>query len=135
MRTLPRWLALIAVVVGLCGCADLGAQKGIQSAEPGQRILAIRAAGEARDQSAVPLLIDRLSDEDVAVRFYAILALDRITGTRMGYDYGGTLASRREAMARWREAMNSGTFARATSQPAGDRPVTTSDGEGMRPTE
>jgi len=126
---------MIACVVGTSGCAELGAQKGIQSSEPGQRILAIRAAGEARDQSAVPLLVDRLSDEDMAVRFYAILALERITGTRMGYDYGGTLASRREAIDRWRDAMNNGTFARATSRPAAEAWRTGADRNGMRPTE
>lgn len=126
---------MIACVVGPSGCAELGARPGIQSAEPGQRILAIRAAGEARDTSSVPLLVDRLSDEDVAVRFYAILALDRITGTRMGYDYGGTIAARREAIERWREAMNSGTFARATSRPSAEESRAARDGDGSRPTE
>ncbi len=126
---------LAAVAVGLGGCGEQGARVGIQSAEPDVRIMAIRAAGSARDQSAVPLLVDRLSDEDDAVRFYAILALERITGTRMGYDYGSSLAVRHEAIERWREAMNSGAFARATSRPAAEESRAARDGDGSRPTE
>jgi HEAT repeat protein len=74
----------------------------IQSADAGERILAIQAAGQAKDQSAVPLLVDRLEDEDDAVRFFAILALDRITGQRLGFDYAQPPSRRAAAVERWR---------------------------------
>jgi len=56
-----------------------------------------------RDEKAVALLVDRLEDEDEGVRFYAILALDRITGERFGYDYAAPIDQRAEAVDRWRE--------------------------------
>ncbi|MFO0972854.1 MAG: HEAT repeat domain-containing protein [Phycisphaerae bacterium] len=90
------------------GCGSQAQRAGIQSLEPGERIRAIRSAGEARDAAAVPLLIDRLDDEDEAVRFFAILALERITGTRMGYDYRMWGAARVAAIERWRDALHSG---------------------------
>lgn len=75
----------------------------IQSERPHVRIRAIHQAGELRDEKAVALLVDRLEDEDEGVRFYAILALDRITGERFGYDYAARSDRRAEAVDRWRE--------------------------------
>ena len=62
-------------------------------------------AGERSDRSAVPALVDRLEDEDEAVRFYAILALERLTGTRLGYDYGAPEMERRAGVDRWRRSV------------------------------
>jgi hypothetical protein len=75
----------------------------IQSERPHERIRAIHQAGELRDEKAVALLVDRLEDEDEGVRFYAILALDRITGDRFGYDYAAPIDRRAESVNRWRE--------------------------------
>lgn len=80
----------------------------IQSENPADRVLAIRAAGEARDAKSVPLLVDRLEDEDRAVRLYAILALEKITGQRFGYDYAKPDADQREAIERWRAHVRGG---------------------------
>ncbi|MFQ5411732.1 MAG: HEAT repeat domain-containing protein [Phycisphaerae bacterium] len=80
----------------------------IQSENPGDRILAIRSAGEARDRGAVPLLVDRLEDEDDGVRFFAILALDKITGERLGYAYGDPPRLRAAAVERWRAYVRDG---------------------------
>lgn len=74
----------------------------IQSADVNQRILAIYAAAESGDKQSVPLLVDRLEDEDEAVRFYAILALDKMTGRRLGYDYASPPSERAKAVERWR---------------------------------
>lgn len=74
----------------------------IQSERPHLRIRAIHQAGELRDEKAVALLVDRLEDEDEGVRFYAILALDRITGERFGYDYAAPSERRAESVNRWR---------------------------------
>jgi hypothetical protein len=80
----------------------------IQSQNPSERILAIRTAAETKDQGAVPLLVDRLEDEDEAVRFFAIIALDKITGERFGYDYAQPANLRAKAVERWREYVRQG---------------------------
>jgi len=107
-RTIARW-SVSLVLLAPCGLYFLGCQSptpspaSIQSADPDERIRAIRTAADARDASAVPLIVDRLEDEDSAVRFFAILALDRITGQRFGYDYGAPAVQRAAAVQRWRE--------------------------------
>lgn len=116
MRGVPTGLEAIRVISicclglpGLGSCAD--AQKHhatLQSSDPNTRIRAIIVAGRTRDSASVPLLVDRLDDEDEGVRFYAILALDRITGTRLGYDYSANAAQRIEAVERWRAFVREG---------------------------
>ena len=81
---------------------------GIQAENPGDRILAIHAAGEARDRQSVPLLVDRLEDEDEGVRFFAIQALERITGQRFGYDYTKPSPTRARAVEKWRDYVKNG---------------------------
>ncbi len=117
------FLLTCATVFSLGGCVDPVSRAGIQSSDAGTRILAIKAAGDARDRSAVPLLVDRLDDEDDAVRFFAILALERITGTRMGYDFAAPSSQRVAAIDRWRRAVNDGDFARTTTRPSGVEPA------------
>lgn len=63
---------------------------------------AIIDAGDQQDRAAVPILVDRLEDEDPAVRFYAILALERLTGTRLGFRFEAPVHERRSAVERWR---------------------------------
>ncbi len=94
--------------------------KSINAPDPGLRIMAVREAGERGDGSAVPLLVDRLEDEDEGVRFYAILALEKITGTRMGYDYRKPAQERALAVNRWRSFLDSRP--RAATQPGQEGP-------------
>ncbi len=100
----------LACLLGLSTCSAPPAfiRDDIQSENPADRILAIRAAAEARDDRSVPLLVDRLEDEDRAVRFFAIIALDKITGHRFGYDYAKPDAGRRKAVERWRAYVRRG---------------------------
>jgi hypothetical protein len=56
-----------------------------------------------------------LEDEDEAVRFYAILALEKLTGTRRGYRYGDPVDLRRRAIERWRMYAAAGSTADAGS--------------------
>jgi hypothetical protein len=98
-------VCLLSAVACGCGRPDPAA---IQSADPNQRILGIFAAATAGDALAVPLLVDRLEDEDEAVRFYAIIALDRITGQRFEYDYAKSASERARAVARWRRFVREG---------------------------
>ena len=88
----------------------------IHSADPGERILALRAAADHKDRLAVPLIVDRLEDEDEAVRFYAILALDKITGQRLGYDYAKPLEARARSVELWRQYVRGGNHAGANGE-------------------
>ncbi len=104
-----RVYCLAAILLAPGGCAKPKFYRAdIQSEDPGDRILAIRAAGEAGDRKAVPHLVDRLDDEDDGVRFFAILALERITGSRLGYHYAASSVERTEAVERWREYVRDG---------------------------
>ncbi|OWY71087.1 hypothetical protein B7486_10795 [cyanobacterium TDX16] len=119
------------VVLSLAGgCTSIGPYRAqISSEEPAERILAVRAAAEAKDWRSVPLIVDRLEDEDDAVRFYAILALERITGERFGYDYSQTGRERAASVSRWRTYVKGGKYLTAAAaaeledgEPSGGRP-------------
>lgn len=88
--------------------------EALQSPDPGCRIRAIAAVAAERNHDAVPHLVDRLEDEDEAVRFYAILGLEKIEGTRLGYDYGQNDVERVKAVKRWRNYVRQGRH-RATA--------------------
>lgn len=55
----------------------------------------------------MPILVNRLEDEDEAVRFFAIIALEKITGQRFGYEYSKPLAARTRSVELWREYLKS----------------------------
>jgi HEAT repeat protein len=124
----------LLLLVGACESKPGVYRAAIQSANPDERILGIRAAGEAKDQHAVPLLVDRLEDEDEAVRFFAIIALDRITGQRFGYDYALPASRRARAVELWREYVRRGaqTAASSANLPAGDAAGTAAGGSLVR---
>lgn len=107
----------MAVCLVVVGCSKpQHFHSNIQSESAGDRILAIRAAGEAKDRAAVPLIVDRLEDEDDGVRFFAILALERITGTRLGYDYAADFERRVPSVERWREYVRRGNHTRGAPE-------------------
>jgi len=95
---------ILAGAAGMCcsACAT-SVRPSLNSPDPQARIVAVVQAGERGDQEAVPLLVDLLEDGDGAVRMYAIIALEKITGTRRGYDYAGTSLRRAVAVRAWRE--------------------------------
>lgn len=78
-----------------------------------ERILAARHAAEIQDRGVIPLLVDRLEDDDPAVRLFTILALEKLTGTRLGYDYRSDDLQRARAAQRWRRYLAE----QAASQP------------------
>lgn len=99
------WLGLLALALALISACGRPASRPVsfQSDDVNERILAVRQAAEQNDKTTIPLLVDRLEDEDDAVRFFAILALDKLTGRRFGYDYGQPSHRRAKAVERWRE--------------------------------
>ena len=105
----PIGLWLCWPIIILChGCAGPDNTLGLadlENLDPAIRIRAIKWAGQNQVKAAVPLLVDRLAEQEDTVRFFAISALRRITGTDHGYDYKADAAIRSAAIARWREAI------------------------------
>lgn len=112
-----RGALFVLLLLSFLGCSST-LTPDIHSADPGNRILAIKAAGEARDLTVVPMIVDRLEDEDEAVRFYAILALDKIMGQRFGYDYAQSAAERAPAVERWRQLVRTKGWQKTVKSPA-----------------
>ena len=77
----------------------------LEHKDPARRIRAIKWAGENQVTEAIPLLIDRLEEQDQAVRFFAICALRKITGEDYGYNYRLPPASCSQAIKRWRQSL------------------------------
>jgi DNA polymerase IIIc chi subunit len=100
-----------ATILLLSGCGGpLDRKMGLSdldSPNPAVRVMAIKWAGDNKVSSAVPRLVELLQDEDPSVRFFAIEALERITGTNNGYDYKDSPQQRAEAVERWREFLKS----------------------------
>jgi hypothetical protein len=74
----------------------------IQSPDPAVRIRAIIHATRAKDAQATPLIVDRLEDEDEAVRLVAIESLKKLTGNEFGYRAFDPPYVRSKAVERWR---------------------------------
>jgi hypothetical protein len=104
---------LPAVAIGgvcLAALASLGCDapgenlyQRLQHEDPSVRIEAVRQAARQDDTQALPYLVDRLNDSEADVRFFAILALEKMTGERMGYEYYAPACERAEAVKRWRQ--------------------------------
>jgi len=97
--------ALLCVWAAGAGCNQFSPSlyQRLQNEDPAVRIQAILRAGDAKDQKAVPYLVDRLTDSEADVRVFAIGALERITGRTMGYHHYDPARQRLEAVARWRK--------------------------------
>lgn len=122
MRSRPRLLAAFVLCVGAGAACNSSheVRRGINSPDALGRVLAIREAAEANDRLAVPHLVDRLEDEDEAVRLFAINALVKMTGNRFGYDYAKPADQRAGAVERWRDYVREG---RHMSTGAGEDPA------------
>jgi hypothetical protein len=112
MRAAAAILTIIMLALP-AGCAPPASQGDFGSPDPAAKLYAIRRAGAARDAKAVRPLVQELASDDPAVRMFAIQALERITGTRLGYNPYSDEVDRRQAIRRWLEALESGRFAEA----------------------
>jgi hypothetical protein len=120
-------LAAAGLLVAAAGCrpAPLSFPASLNSQRPEERV---RAAKQAVDypyaspqdrRAAVELLVARLDDEDDAVRFFAILALERMTGTRLGYCYHDHADGRLRAVQAWRRYLKQQAEGEAAAQRSG----------------
>lgn len=100
----------VLIILMLTGCGSFDRKFGLsdlESPDTRVKIMAIKWAGDNKISPAVPQLVDFLQNEDKPVRFYAIEALRRITGTDHGYDYKAAPHIRAAAVKRWREFLDS----------------------------
>jgi hypothetical protein len=95
------WLPWVSLAAGPgCGPPPV---KSLDNPDPSGKIPAIKAAADRHDRRAVPDLIQDLDDDDPAVRFYAALGLERITGDNFGYHYYDDVDQRQPAIRRWQK--------------------------------
>ena len=95
------WLAVLCAAVG--GCSFGLGKPSLTSPDPALRIPAMKQAAARRNAQAIPALLTALASHDPAVRFYANVALEAITGRHFGYVYYGSRCARQAAIRRWRQ--------------------------------
>ncbi len=101
------WL-LVGLAAAGCRPQPLRFPESLNSPYPDERVQATRRAVDypyatpAERRVALELLVARLEDEDDAARFFAILALEKMTGTRLGYAYHASADERLRAVQSWR---------------------------------
>lgn len=114
----------LCAAVGLTGCEPIQADsyRGFEDDDPAARLAAITRAGRTRDEQAIPYLVDRLTDSEPEVCFFAIVALRKITGRTFGYRHYQPRRLRAEAVLKWRQWVKehgkASTRPKPTKQPA-----------------
>jgi len=104
MRAILSFVLLLAAAAGVSceGPLPLSMAARFQDEDPKVRIEAIAEAARTRDDAALPFLVDRLTDIEPDVRFFAIGALKDLTGRTLGYKHYQPAKQRNEAVERWR---------------------------------
>lgn len=114
----------LCAAAGLTGCEPIQADsyRDFADDDPAARLAAITKAGQTRDKQAIPYLVDRLTDSEPDVRFFAIIALRKTTGRTFGYRYYQPRHLRAEAVLKWRRWLKEhgkpSTRPKHTEQPA-----------------
>ena len=111
-----RGAALVLLAGALAGCGTAMKTQGFDSPDPGAKLRAIVDAGRAGDAKALPNLVDQLDSDDPAVRMCSIIALDRITGTRLGYSPYAPAPEREASIGEWVKAIEDGRFSKSTGR-------------------
>ena len=95
----------------------------LQSQDPSVRIQAMIDAADNHDRQAVPYIVENLSNSESDVRFFAYIALKKITGMTMGYEFYGDSSQHDHAVLLWRQWLKTGQVATmpatTTSAPVG----------------
>lgn len=84
-----------------CGPPKAPLNERLTAVNANERIGAILEVARNERRDLIPELVVCLEDEDPAARMYAILTLEKLTGTRLGYAYSDSIAKRRAAVKRW----------------------------------
>lgn len=110
---MSRWRGLVLTVcaAAACGCFPREQQR-IGAVDPTSNIPAIQDAARDKDYKAIPQLVRELDSDDPAVRFYAIQALQQLTGQTFRYQFYDDAAERRPAVRRWQQWVREGSKGR-----------------------
>ena len=96
-----RWAGVgCALAVGL-GCQAPRGPVSITSDDPDLKIQAIQRDVVKKNKADIPKMVQELSSEDAALRFYAIQALRRLTNDDFGYRFYEDEDQRQLAIGRW----------------------------------
>lgn len=106
----PSALVILLACPALASCGPPATEGGFDSANPAARMYAIEHAAAQGDSSAVKDLIEELDSDDPGVRYMAITALERLTGQTYGYRHYDSVMQRRDAIAKWVAAYQSGSI-------------------------
>jgi hypothetical protein len=94
---------LAAAALVAAGCQAPRPEPNIVDPDPSVSIPGIKEAGDRRDRSAAPELVEALGSDDPAIRFFAIGALQEIAGGEtFGYEYYHDEEQRKPAVEKWR---------------------------------
>ena len=103
LRAMGLWRAIAVFLSLLAGGCFPREPEQIGAVDPSSNIPAIQRAVREKDYKAIPALVGQLDSDDPAVRFYAIEALEKLTGQTLGYQYYDEPDQRKAAIRRWRE--------------------------------
>jgi hypothetical protein len=107
-----RWrnglIVVLVLVVAGCMSTPRAKEGGFTSPDPASRMYAITLAGETRDRTAIPHLIELLSSDDPAERMLSIEALKKMTDDHHGYDPYALPHKRHIAIEKWQQAYHTG---------------------------
>ncbi|MCC7294113.1 MAG: HEAT repeat domain-containing protein [Phycisphaerales bacterium] len=95
-------------MAGGAGCASPRTSQGtagLEDADPVQRGRAVQAVAQQGDPSLAPLLVDRLEDEDAAVRMLAAEGLRRLTGQAIEFEADWPATKRAAVADQWRRRL------------------------------
>ncbi len=106
-------LTLLSLVFCLPSCSR--SEPPLRHQDPAYKIPAMKAAVSDQDTGAIPMLIDSLDSDDPAVRLYAIIALEKLSGQTFDYAFYADRAERQPSIQRWRQWL---AAQRPTTQPA-----------------
>lgn len=117
-RPTASWVcALLALLVWNPGCTAPRAE--LYGPNDASRVIPNIKKFNPQDRKAAANLVRDLESDDPAVRLFAIHALDRMTGDRLGYLYYAEEEQRRPAVQRWRNWLEGKTEPQnAATQPA-----------------
>lgn len=96
---------LIAVLLVAAGCSvnQAPAKADFRATDTAARVPAIVSAADTEDEATLVELVHALSDDDPAVRLFAIQSLQERTGQTFGYRYYDSQDKRQAATDRWHQ--------------------------------
>lgn len=94
---------VLILIVASAGCSAPAGPRVVGNPDLSVKIPAIKQAAQTRDPEGIMAMIDELSSDDPAVRFYAIEGLRRATGQSLGYRFYDDQEQRRAAVQRWKQ--------------------------------